>query len=40
MYKNGKSYEPWLTEVTEDVWNELHPCVVFYNKGDVVDILQ
>jgi len=40
MYKNGKSYEPRLVELPEDVWNELHPCVVFYNKGDIVDILQ
>lgn len=40
MFKNGKSHEPRLTDMPEDVWNELHPCVVFYNKGDIVDILQ
>jgi len=40
MFKNGRSHEPRLVEMPDDVWNELHPCVVFYNKGDMVDILQ
>lgn len=40
LFKNGKEHEPKLIELEDELWNELYPCVVFYNQGDVVDILQ
>ena len=39
FFKNGKFYEPIVVEANLPEWDELYPCVTFFNKGDQVDIL-